>query len=44
MNLEGNILKMTSILNDPVDYFLPIGDESLPLNEIIGKKIKISYK
>lgn len=39
----GNILKLKSQHNDIVEYSLPIGEELLPLNPLIGKNIKISF-
>ena len=41
--MKGNILKMQSSLESPVQYQLPIGDELLPMNENIGKTIKLQY-
>jgi hypothetical protein len=43
IKVSGNILKMTSKLTDPVQYELPIGDESLPMNQFIGKKISLKF-
>lgn len=43
----GNILKMQSVLGgagEPVRYQLPIGDELLPMNENIGKTIRLNYQ
>jgi len=40
---SGNILKMTSTLADKVLYELPIGEESLPMNQFIGKKISLQF-
>jgi hypothetical protein len=43
--IEGNILKMKSQLNDGhVQYHLPMGDELVDMNALIGKRIKFSYK
>ena len=47
IEMIGNILKMQSALGDagqPVQYQLPIGDSLLPMNEIIGKTIKLNYQ
>ena len=47
IEMIGNILKMRSALGDagqPVQYQLPIGDSLLPMNEIIGKTIKLNYQ
>ncbi|OUR97464.1 hypothetical protein A9Q84_08975 [Halobacteriovorax marinus] len=41
--MSGNILKMKSALEVPVQYHLPIGDELLDMNALIGKKIKLSF-
>jgi len=41
----GNILKLKTkhLDNNIVEYTLPIGDEMIPLNPIIGKEIKITF-
>lgn len=49
MKLSGNIRKMKSQLSEVVNYSLPLFDvleekHLLPLNEIIGNKIKISFQ
>jgi len=41
---EGNILKLKSTLGDPIEYSLPIGDQEIPLNPLIGKKISFEYR
>jgi hypothetical protein len=43
MKISGNILKMKSKLTNPITYELPIGDELISMNDLIGKKIKLSY-
>ncbi|RLA45023.1 MAG: DUF2797 domain-containing protein [Gammaproteobacteria bacterium] len=43
MKLQGNIRKMTSKLQETVQYFLPIADELLPMNELIGKSLRIEH-
>lgn len=40
---EGNILKMTSVLDRPVRYQLPMGDEKVEMNALLGKKIRFSF-
>ena len=43
----GNILKMQSTLGgpgQPVQYQLPVGENLLPMNENIGKTIKLNYQ
>lgn len=49
--IVGDLKKMRSVLlqsseqsserNDNVDYFLPLGDKELPLNQFLGKYIKL---
>jgi hypothetical protein len=41
--LEGNISKMKTELSDKVIYELAFGDMLLNLNDLIAKKIKLSY-
>ncbi|RLD61405.1 MAG: DUF2797 domain-containing protein [Bacteroidetes bacterium] len=44
MKFAGNILKMkTSLKNGLVDYFLPIGNDLIYVNELIGKNIKFNF-
>lgn len=43
MKLQGSIRKMTTQLQDTVQYFLPVGDEQLPMNDLLGKQLKISH-
>jgi hypothetical protein len=41
--VTGNLKKLTAKLNSPVDYFLPVGDEQIPLNPLLGKKITLQF-
>ncbi len=43
MVVQGNILKMQTVLNDPVSYYLPIGGNELYMNEMIGNNILLEY-
>lgn len=43
MQLSGNIIKMKTVLKNVVEYQLPIGQQFLPLNDLIGQEIKLSY-
>lgn len=43
MKYSGNIQKMQTQLNDTVQYHLPIGDELIDMNALIGSQIKFSY-
>jgi hypothetical protein len=40
---EGSISKMTSSLADPIQYALPIGEQSVDINPLIGRKIQLTY-
>ncbi len=40
---SGTIIKMRSEYADPVQYFLPLGDTELPMNELIGKSISLKF-
>ena len=43
LTAKGCLKKMVSKLDSPVSYLLPIGDEELPLNELLGQKIKLQF-
>lgn len=43
MLYEGNILKMRTALEGPVKYTLPIGENTIEMNALIGKDIKMSF-
>ena len=43
MQFEGNILKMRTELANPVNYFLRLGDNEIPLNDFIGKEINLVF-
>ncbi len=43
MKYQGNIIKMKSSLTETVEYTLPIGKELVPLNNLIDKKISLTY-
>ncbi len=41
--MRGQLKKMQARLDKPVEYRLPLGDDSVTLNPLIGKTIKLSY-
>ncbi len=41
--MEGNIRKMVTQLGDKVRYELPLGDQLLEMNALIGSPIKLTY-
>ncbi len=41
--MQGNIRKMVAELAETVNYKLPIGDDLLGMNQLIGKKITLTY-
>ena len=43
MKLNGTILKMESKLASTIQYSLPVGDEKLPMNNLIGNYIILKY-
>jgi len=43
MKYIGNIQKMHTQLNQTVQYHLPIGDELVDMNSLIGSQIKLTY-
>jgi len=43
MQLTGNIRKLTTSLGETVDYQLPIGEQSLPMNALIGQPLAMTY-
>lgn len=42
-HFEGNLLKMETTLADEVQYHLPIGEERVHMNPLIGQPIKLHY-
>ena len=44
MNYIGTLLKMESNLENPVKYELPIGDELIYMNHLIGKYIVFKWE
>lgn len=43
MHKTGNITKLITRLADPVEYLLPIANEQLPLNPLLGEEIKLRF-
>lgn len=43
MEYQGNIIKMRTELNDPVSYFLPIGNQEIGMNELLGQRIQMKF-
>ena len=43
MHHEGNILKMRSEYTGTVNYFLPVGNILVDMNELIGKEVELRY-
>ena len=39
----GQISKLRTNLNNPIEYSLPIGDDMVPLNKLIGKQIILKF-
>ncbi len=43
MQFEGNIYKMRTELAGEVEYFLPVGENSIGMNALIGNEITMSF-
>ena len=43
MEYQGNIIKMRTELADPIRYFLPIGDQEVDMNQLIGQAIQLKF-
>lgn len=43
MKIQGSLLKMLTELNNPVDYFLKLGDQKINMNDLINNNISITY-
>src|SRR5690606_30684679 len=43
MSVTGNIMKMKSRLGKVVEYALPLGDELVEMNPLLGKMVKLSF-
>jgi len=43
VEFSGNIRKLITQMGDVVQYTLPIGEQKIPFNELIGKNFTISY-
>ena len=43
MEQTGQIRKMTSEIGEPIQYFLPMGEEEIAMNAFIGKEISFQY-
>jgi len=44
MQYQGNIRKMRTTLDDVVKYLLPIGEDFLSINELIGRPMTLSHE
>ncbi|MFV0554713.1 MAG: DUF2797 domain-containing protein [Mangrovibacterium sp.] len=43
MSFTGNILKMESQIGNPISYFFRLGEKRIPMNELIGKQLKLRF-
>lgn len=43
MQISGNIRKLATCLGDPVDYRLPVGEQHIPLNPLIGQTVSLEF-
>ena len=42
-NFRGKISKLNAELTNPICYYLPIGNQEVPLNQYFGKKVNIIF-
>lgn len=42
--LQGNILKMRTEFNSPINYYLTLGADEIYMNELLGKTLRLSYQ
>ena len=43
MTLEGNLFKMPTEFGAPIQYNLQLREDSITVNELLGKKVSISF-
>jgi hypothetical protein len=43
MEIIGNIRKMRSVLHQPVDYYLPVGDTEIRMDDLLGADLQMEY-
>lgn len=43
MHYEGNILKMRTGYENPVQYYLPAGENEIFMNDLIGKPLRLGF-
>lgn len=44
MQITGNLIKMKTEWLTPVQYFLRLGEENVPLNEFLGKRVSLQFE
>ena len=44
MKITGSLKKMIGELSDPIKYQLPIGDQLVDVNSLLGKNIRFNYE
>ena len=44
MEKQGTVRKMQTELVNPVQYILPLGDELIPVNSLLGHKVELVFK
>ena len=43
MEASGQVFKMKSLLENPVTYILPLGDNLVKMNSLIGEKLHFQF-
>ena len=44
MTLKGSLLKMNAKLTSPITYELPVGENMVPMNELLNRSISFSFE
>ncbi|MEM0996995.1 MAG: DUF2797 domain-containing protein [Bacteroidota bacterium] len=44
MKISGNLSKMKAVQADPIQYTLHLGETTLPMNDLLGQKIRLNYE
>lgn len=43
MELNGNLMKMRTVLEEPVRYFLKLGEQEVCMNDFLGRSVAFGY-
>jgi len=43
ISLKGSLQKMRTVFKEPIEYYLPIGEVNVPLNDCLGKTLSLYF-